>query len=218
MMNDAMLCCFGDSNAWGFRPQGGRYPASQRWPILLGKLLGLKVHEAGQPGRTLTHAAPELGLHNGLADWQNVLAEPMVGYVLALGINDLAAGASAEQAADALASYLDAWQRCALDRPLWLVAPAPLGHLTGGWQRLFGHRKAESRRLQGLWLALAERHGIACLDPSPLLTPGGDGLHWSVADHRQVAEALAALCRPRLSAILASSDCSGAWTTGSPSR
>jgi len=205
MNSDAMLCCFGDSNAWGFRPQGGRYPASQRWPVLLGRLLAVPVFEAGLPGRTLTHAAPALGLQGGLADWQSVLAQPMAGYVLALGINELAAGASAEQAAEALASYLDAWQRCAPDRPLWLVAPAPLGTLTGGWQQLFDNQELGSRRLPGLWQATAARYGIACLDPSPLLTPGGDGLHWSAEDHRRVAEALADLCRPRLSAPISSS-------------
>ena len=56
------------------------------------------MFEAGLPGRTLTHAVPALGLQGGLADWQSVLAQPMAGYVLALGINELAAGASAEQA------------------------------------------------------------------------------------------------------------------------
>lgn len=203
MKNAPTLCCFGDSNAWGFRPQGGRYAANQRWPALLGAQLGVPVLEAGLPGRTLTHAAPELGLVSGLADWLAALSQPMAGYVLALGINELATGASADEAAEALACYIDAWRRLAPERPLWLVAPAPLGNLGGGWLRLFGQQPSESRRLPALWQALAARHGLPCLDPSPLLDQGGDGLHWSVEDHRRLAETLAVLCRPQLAKSLA---------------
>ncbi len=198
MSDAALLCCFGDSNAWGFRPQGGRYAPNERWPLLLGARLGVPVLEAGLPGRTLTHAEPTRGLTSGLADWLSLLARPMTGYVLALGINELAAGVRAEQAAEALATYLDAWAERAADRPLWLVAPAPLGALSGGWLRLFEQRQADSRRLATLWQDLARRYDVPCLDPTTLLEPGGDGLHWSRDDHRRVAAALSDLLRPRL--------------------
>ena len=48
-----MLLCFGDSNAWGFQPGGGRYRHDQSWPALLAARLETTLDLQAQPGRTL---------------------------------------------------------------------------------------------------------------------------------------------------------------------
>ncbi len=68
-----MLLCFGDSNTWGFTPQGGRYVAELRWPNRLASQLGVALNAQGQPGRTLIAERRELGLCSGLHAWQEAL-------------------------------------------------------------------------------------------------------------------------------------------------
>ena len=87
-----MLLCFGDSNTWGFTPQGGRYVAELRWPNRLASQLGVALNAQGQPGRTLIAERRELGLCSGLHAWQEGFRMAPPQMVLALGMIDLAAG------------------------------------------------------------------------------------------------------------------------------
>jgi lysophospholipase L1-like esterase len=189
-LNDLLLC-FGDSNTWGFNPAGGRYPAAQRWPQQLAARLHLQLQVDGQPGRTLRYERRSLGLVSGFADWQQALGTRPHRILLALGINDLAAGATPRQCGEALDTYLQLWQSELPSSTLWLIAPAPLGNLTAGWQTLFADQQAASHELATIWQSIARDWGINCYQVPASFVPGSDGLHWSAEFHTQLADDLA---------------------------
>lgn len=191
-----MLICFGDSNTWGANPLGGRHAESQRWPTLLADQLNMSVKAEGQPGRTLQASRPEFGVIPDRARWQKALRQHPAIIILALGINDLAAGASAEEASGALALYLEDHQALSPQSQLLVIAPAPLGQLTANWRALFGGKEAESHKLVSLWQRCCAARGVAMLDITPLLSPLADGLHWSVDDHQRIADAVGQLINP----------------------
>ena len=191
-----MLICFGDSNTWGANPLGGRHAESPRWPTLLAKQLNMPVKAEGQPGRTLLASRVEFGVMPDRARWQKALQQHPAIIILALGINDLAAGASAEEASAALELYLDEHPRLSPQSQLLVMAPAPLGQLTANWRALFGGKEAESRKLTPLWQRGCAARGVTMLDITPLLTPSADGLHWSVEDHQRIADAVGRLINP----------------------
>ena len=186
-----MLLCFGDSNTWGFNPAGGRYAADIRWPNCLASLLHCSLQAEGKPGRTLLAERPEQGLCSGLREWQQALAQQPEFIVLALGINDLAAGSTAQQAVEALAHYLQLWQQLSPASRLVLLTPSPLGQLQAGWQTLFAGTQTEAQQLPALWLAAAKQWHLPAVDPTALLLSLPDGLHWCAESHGQVAQALA---------------------------
>ena len=105
-----MITCVGDSNGWGWDPAGGRHPAALRWPDRLARALDLPLQNLSQPGRTLLFEDPVRGLISARDTWQAALAARPHYLVLALGINDLAAGGDTAAIAQALAHYLNAWQ------------------------------------------------------------------------------------------------------------
>ena len=190
-----MLLCFGDSNTWGFSPQGGRYAAELRWPNRLASLLAVELRAEGQPGRTLITEKPELGLRSGFTEWQQALRRSPRQIILALGINDLAAGASPTDCVASLESYLQSWRELSPDSKLLLLAPAPLGCLTGGWLKLFANQQAASRELAPLWSECAARWQVDCHRCGPRFVPGADGLHWTADYHAELASVLATKLR-----------------------
>ena len=186
-----MLLCFGDSNTWGFTPQGGRYAAELRWPNRLASQLGMALDAQGQPGRTLIAERAELGLCSGLKAWQQALRARPSQIVLALGVNDLAAGATPADCVAGLERYLQCWQELAPDSALLLLAPTPLGTLTGHWQTLFGEQQEASRELAPLWQQCAASWQLDCHCCDASFTPGEDGLHWPADYHARLATTLA---------------------------
>ena len=186
-----MLLCFGDSNTWGFTPQGGRYVAELRWPNRLASQLGVALNAQGQPGRTLIAERRELGLCSGLHAWQEALRMAPTQIVLALGINDLAAGATPTDCVAGLETYLHNWQELAPEALLLLLAPAPLGALSGPWQQLFAHQQEASRELAARWQQCAARWRLDCHCCDASFTPGEDGLHWRADYHARLATTLA---------------------------
>ena len=191
-----LLLCFGDSNTWGFDPRGGRYPATLCWPQQLAQRLNRPLQLEGRPGRTLWFARSQSGLEPGFEDWQRCLRARPADLVLALGINDLAAGATPQQCQQALEHYLQAWQEQAPSCGLTLIAPAPLGRLTAGWQTLFAGQLQASQELGALWLATARKWHVPCYQMDRHFCPGADGLHWTTEFHDQLARELASMFKP----------------------
>lgn len=181
-----MLLCFGDSNAWGFQPGGGRYRHDQSWPALLAARLETTLDLQAQPGRTLQAERPQSGLLAAPQAWQQALQRAPQRIVLALGINDLAAGATPQAVAASLHCYLQAWRQLAANTSLILLAPLPLGALTSGWRQLFQGQEANSQQLAALWQQQARQWGCGYYLPPPQVV-GDDGLHWLASGHQSVA-------------------------------
>lgn len=187
-----MLLCFGDSNTWGFRPEGGRYAAEQRWPERLAQQIGESLVADGQPGRTLLGQRPEAGLLNGWTRWQQRLQEAPTRIILALGINDLGTELNLAGLQAALNQYLEAKACFCPEAHLILLAPLPFGPLSANWDRLFAHAQTPSQALPALWQATAHDVACDCYVPDPAIL-GADGLHWTAAGHARVADDLAKL-------------------------
>jgi len=86
--------CYGDSNTWGYIAETGkRYPRHIRWPGVLQKVLGEKIHvtEEGLPGRTTVWDDPFRQGRNGKAFLATLLEShaPVDLVVIMLGTNDM---------------------------------------------------------------------------------------------------------------------------------
>ena len=106
------VICFGDSNTYGYDPQGyfgGRYDADSRWVDILAAEPGRNVCNMGQNGRGIPSAAPAFPADTDLL-------------IVMLGTNDLLQGCSPELAAERLERFLAA---VPLDRSKILL----IGHL-----------------------------------------------------------------------------------------
>lgn len=87
------ILCFGDSNTYGYAPDGQRYEADSIWPGIMGKLLGdrFEVIADGKNGRTIAFDDPYMEGCNGMLDIEASLEAnaPLDLVVLMLGTNDL---------------------------------------------------------------------------------------------------------------------------------
>ena len=87
------ILCFGDSNTYGTRPNGGRFDENTRWPMRLGQLLGsdYAVIEEGFGGRTTVFDDPVEGGYKSGADYLPpclMSHNPLDLVILMLGAND----------------------------------------------------------------------------------------------------------------------------------
>jgi len=88
------IVCYGDSNTWGYMPDGtGRFDWQTRWPGVLQRTLGdhFKIVEEGLNGRTTCFDDPVQPHRNGLAYLPVTLLshKPIDVLVIMLGTNDL---------------------------------------------------------------------------------------------------------------------------------
>ena len=80
------IICFGDSNTYGYDPQGyfgGRYGADSRWVDILTTEIGWAVYNMGQNGREIPATAPDFPADTDLL-------------IVMLGTNDLLRSRSPE--------------------------------------------------------------------------------------------------------------------------
>ena len=87
------ILCFGDSNTYGTRPNGGRFDEDTRWPSRLGRLLGpgYRVIEEGFGGRTTVFDDPVEGGYKSGADYLPpclMSHNPLDLVIIMLGAND----------------------------------------------------------------------------------------------------------------------------------
>ena len=87
------ILCFGDSNTYGTRPNGGRFDEQTRWPMRLQSLLGdgCAVIEEGFGGRTTVFDDPVEGGYKSGADYLPpclMSHNPLDLVIIMLGAND----------------------------------------------------------------------------------------------------------------------------------
>lgn len=88
------IVCYGDSNTWGYNPDGGRYDADVRWTGVMQQALGSDgylVLEEGLGGRTTAHDSDYNEWYNGLKGLGYTLLSkaPIDLVICMLGTNDL---------------------------------------------------------------------------------------------------------------------------------
>ena len=202
------ILCYGDSNTHGTKPllQPGvlqRYEAHERWPGVVRDRLGAgwTVVEEGLPARTTVHDDPIEGRHkNGLAYLQACLEShlPLDLVVLMLGTNDLKARFSVTPAD--IASSVEVLLKEVVARNagpdggtprLLLVAPVPIEEI-GFLGAIFEGGAAKSRELASLYEQVAARQRATFLDAGAVIEVSPtDGIHFEVAQHRRLGEAVA---------------------------
>ena len=176
MKHKMNVICFGDSNTYGYDPQGyfgGRYDADSRWVDILAMETGWTISNMGQNGRVIPSAAPAFPADTDLL-------------IVMLGTNDLLQGRSPEQVAERLERFLNG---VSLDQSkILLIAPPPM--TLGAWvpnQQLMEN----SRTLARLCQTLAERMGLRFADAGKWgVSLAYDGVHFTEQGHRAFATGL----------------------------
>lgn len=200
------ILAFGDSNTYGFDPETQeRYADGERWPQILGQLLGTgcTVIEEGLSGRTAVFDDP---IREGLCGLQYITPcmlshAPLDTVILMLGTNDVKErfGCGAALVARGIARLArkametDAW-RGAPD--VLVVCPAPIDPLYS--ERMFGDTMGagcaqKSAALAGFLRSEARACGARFADAGTFdgvaLHPL-DGMHLTRAAHAALAQAL----------------------------
>lgn len=204
------VLCFGDSNTWGTKPEGGRYAQHERWSGLLSDYLNdnnsssndsFDVVEAGQPNRTLAQNSPFEGDKTGLIYLKPLLEkhQPDV-VILLLGTNDLKAkfALSAFDIATAAAALIEQIQTFAQDKmtgpnliSVLLVSP-PVIKEVGVYKKIYKSAGAKSESLALEYTKQADHLGCYFFNANEVVSSSElDGIHWDLKEHKKFAQALA---------------------------
>lgn len=196
------ILCFGDSNTWGTKPEGGRYSVTERWSSLLGNYLkasevAVEVIEAGQPNRTLIHNAPFDGNKSGVSYLKPLLIQhqPDV-LILLLGTNDLKAkfDLSALDIALAAAELIEQVQAfvqgptiAASSIKVLLISP-PVIKEEGAYKTIYQGGRVKSETFAFEYTKQTERLECHFFDANELVTSSEtDGVHWECEQHKKLA-------------------------------
>jgi len=175
------ILCFGDSNTYGFDPRGffgDRYDAEDRWVDLLAKQTGHECINAGANGRAIPRSPYALRLLSEHA--------PVDIFLVMLGTNDLLQGASAKEAANTMAVFLD--QLLPHCRQILLMAPPPMKR--GAWVPT-DELAAASICLAAEYQLLASKLDLPFVDTRAWnIDLTFDGVHFTETGHHAFAEKL----------------------------
>ncbi|MEM9026074.1 MAG: GDSL-type esterase/lipase family protein [Verrucomicrobiota bacterium] len=209
------ILAFGDSNTWGWKPDGSgqRFSDAERWTGVLQERLGegFIVSTDGLVARRTNLDGLDAGLVegfflNGAKSLPAALARhaPLNLLILFLGTNDVQAGAerSAQEVADAvgalvkLATGADSLLYSSYPAPpeVWVIVPPPLGDLRGTpLEGLFSPGIEASQQFAKAFGGLSKRAEVRIFDFESLgETPtGADGIHLTLPAHRFLGESLA---------------------------
>ena len=200
------ILCFGDSNTYGYDPNGGRYDESIRWPMAMQSRLGggYTVIEEGLNGRTAVYDDPvEGGYKSGLAYLPPCIMthNPLDLIIIMLGTNDLKSrfGLNAYTIAQCQERLIEACRAYGEtenggDPEILLVSPAHVGDwIADTWLGpIFGTASIEtSRHLSKEYARVAEIHGCHFFDAAPVVELAReDALHFTVRGQIALAEAM----------------------------
>lgn len=206
------VLCYGDSNTWGYIPEGQpdgfhmRFPEDIRWTGVLQAALGdgYAVIEEGLNGRTTSFDQRGFRCRNGLAYLESSLLthEPIDVAVIYLGVNDLKLQICGDpkKSAESLAALLDFVKRARLGpeggpTKVLLILPPLIGTgiLFPPFRDDFGGERAieASRQLNREYKRIADRFGLESLDAAAYAETGADGLHLTADSHVLLGHAIA---------------------------
>ncbi len=207
------VLCYGDSLTWGYEPETkGRHRRDDRWPVVLQALLGTEaeVVAEGLNGRTTTFDDPLVEAdRNGARVLSTVLSShaPIDLVVLMLGTNDMKPSIHgnpflAQRGMRRLVEIIRSHAYPAGEREpeILLVVPPAVGATENvEFRELYAGAEASSKRLAGLYEALAEELGCGFLDAGTVARAHpADGVHLDAENTRNIGEALAPLVRVML--------------------
>ena len=201
-VNMINVLCFGDSNTYGYKPDGsGRFDENTRWTGLIKKSLSdnYNIYEEGLCGRTSIFDDERRAGRKGL-DLIGVAVEthnPVDILVVMLGTNDCktAYKADAVRIAEGVESVIEKAESFAQKKlKVLLVSPIHLGLNVGeeGYDTEFD-KKSEyvSRNLALEYKKVEDRHGYEFLDASKVARPSTiDREHLDENGHKALASAI----------------------------
>ena len=178
---EKQIWCFGDSNTYGYDPQGlfgGRYAKS--WPEILKEETGLQIINDGMNGRSIPCTEYEFSEFRRKTARYN--ADLLI---IMLGTNDLLNGASALGAAEQMKEFI---AECGVKRVL-LIAPPTMKR--GAWVTDDG-LVLRSMELSRQYRRLAEEADILFADADEWeIELTFDGVHFTEEGHARFADKLA---------------------------
>ena len=191
---------FGDSNAWGYIPGGGRQNPKDTYPLVAARICGAEALVDGLNGRATVrcHDTFPGELHGGasfLASLRQAL--PLTGLVICLGTNDVMGplNLGADEICENLAFMFEGAERlCGNSLSMMLVSPPPIARAVV-YSLIASYGGDEATILQNLAAPcekLASRLGIHFFDGSsavPEMT-ARDGFHLDKEGHRLLGEGL----------------------------
>jgi lysophospholipase L1-like esterase len=194
------ILCYGDSLTWGYNPRDGtRYPFDQRWPGVLQHELGggFRVIEEALNGRTTVTDSWLLPNRSGRAMLGPLLEShaPIDLCILMLGTNDVGPSyrLTASEVAFGCLALIWTVQKSqagpAAGAPeILVIAPPPLGELSGVMALFYTGGEETSRALAKAYKTVAESSGCHFLDASMYLEASQvDGVHLDPPAHRILA-------------------------------
>ena len=196
------ILCFGDSNTYGYRPDGtGRFDENTRWTSLLQKKLGTehRIIEEGLCGRTTVFSDELREGRRGL-DMIGITMEthnPVDLLVLMLGTNDCKTryNASAGTIAKGLIQVIEKAKKYS-SQPfeLLIISPILLGKGVGdeGFDPEFDLASEKvSKQLAYEYQKVARRYHAAFLDASKVAVPSEtDREHLDESGHAALADSI----------------------------
>lgn len=196
------ILCFGDSNTYGYKPDGtGRFDETIRWTSLLQKKLGTdhRIIEEGLCGRTTVFSDELREGRRGL-DTIGIAVEshnPVDLLILMLGTNDCKTryNASAAIIAKGLEqTIIKARKNASQDFELLIISPIHLGKGVGeeGFDPEFDERsELVSKHLAAEYKKIALQYQATFLDASTVAVPSEtDREHLDESGHAALAEAI----------------------------
>jgi len=201
------ILCFGDSNTYGTRPNGGRYDENTRWTMRLQTLLGsdYTVIEEGFGGRTTVFDDPIEGGFKSGADYLPpclMSHNPIDLVILMLGANDskMRFNMSSRTIAEGCMRLIRLIRLYGMDEhgspcKILLTAPPPVGEwvMDTPYAQVFGpNAAAVTRGLAAEYARYARLMRCDFMDAGLYAQPSReDSLHITADGHERLAQAFA---------------------------
>ncbi|MGB0370952.1 MAG: GDSL-type esterase/lipase family protein [Opitutales bacterium] len=202
------ILAFGDSNTWGWKPDGSgtRFSDDERWAGVLQERLGEEyavIVDGLVACRTnidgLDAGPIDGSFLNGAKTLPAALARnaPLDLLIIFLGTNDVQLGAerAANEVASAVGELVDLAKGAesllhssySAPREVWVVVPPPLGDLAGTpLEALFSPGYEASQQFEAAFQNLSNERGIRIFSFEALegLATGADGIHLTLEAHK----------------------------------